>query len=219
MVKPAATPAATEAGLLDDVQERTFRWFWDLAHPNGLIPDRWPTRSFASVAATGFGLTAVPIGIERGWISRAAGRERVLETLRFLAGAPQGAEPSGTIGYRGFFYHFLDPESGRRFERVELSTIDTTFLLGGVLFCQSYFDHDDPEEQEIRALAETLYGRVEWDWAQPLPPAISHGWHPEDGWIASDWRGYNEAMLLYILALGSPTHPVDPAARGEWTRP
>jgi hypothetical protein len=212
-------PPASEAALLDDVQERTFRWFWDLAHSNGLIPDRWPTRSFASVSATGFGLTAYPIGIERGWISRAEGRGRVLTTLRFLADSPQGAEPSGTIGYRGFFYHFLEPESGRRFERVELSTIDTTFLLGGVLFCQSYFDRDEPAEREIRELAETIYGRVEWNWAQPLPPAISHGWHPEDGWIASDWRGYNEAMLLYILALGSPTHPVDPAAWAEWTRP
>jgi hypothetical protein len=218
-VKLEIAPPATDAALLDDVQERTFRWFWDLAHPNGLVPDRWPTRSFASVSATGFGLTAYPIGIERGWITRREGRDRVLSTLRFLADSPQGPQAAGIIGYRGFFYHFLDPESGRRFERVELSTIDTTFLLGGVLFCQSYFDRDDPSERQIRELAETLYRRVEWDWAQPLPPAVSHGWHPEDGWIASDWRGYNEAMLLYILALGSPTHPVDPAAWAEWTRP
>jgi hypothetical protein len=217
---PAASPpAAAPAAFLDDVQERTFRFFWELAYPNGLIPDRWPTRSFSSVAATGFGLNAYPIGIERGWISRAEGRDRVLATLRFLAHAPQGEAPSGVTGYRGFFYHFLDPESGRRFEQVELSTIDTTLLLAGALFCQSYFDRDEPGEREIRELAEALYGRAEWDWARPNPPAISHGWHPEHGWIASDWRGYNEAMLLYILALGSPTHPVDPGAWQEWTRP
>ncbi len=97
--------------------------------------------------------------------------------------------------------------------------MDTTFLLAGALFCQSYFDRDEPAEREIRELAETLYRRVEWDWARPNPPALSHGWTPEKGWIPSDWRGYNEAMLLYILALGSPTHPVDPSAWAEWTRP
>jgi hypothetical protein len=221
---PARQPAAeaappVPAAFLDEVARRTFDFFWQLAHPNGLIPDRWPTRSFASVAATGFGLTAYPIGVERGWISRAEGRDRVLATLRFLAQSPQGPVPQGVIGYRGFFYHFLDPATGRRFERVELSTVDTTFLLAGALFCQGYFDRDEPAEREIRELAETLYRRVEWDWARPNPPAVSHGWHPETGWIASDWRGYNEAMLLYILALGSPTHAVDPSAWAEWTRP
>ena len=183
------------------------------------IPDRWPTRSFASVAATGFGLTAYPIGAERGWVTRAEARDRVLATLRFLWRAPQGPEPAGRIGYRGFFYHFLDPATGERFERVELSTVDTALLLAGALFCQSYFDRDDPGEREIRELAESLYLRVEWDWAQPKAPAISHGWHPETGFIASDWRGYNEAMLVYLLALGSPTHAVGPEAWAEWTRP
>ena len=225
---PATAPAsaaplsAADAAFLDEVQERTFRFFWDLADPGtGLIPDRWPTKSFASVAATGFGLTAYPIGVERGWVTREQARERVLRTLRFLWNAPQGDGATGVTGYRGFFYHFLHLDSGLRFERVELSTIDTTLLLAGVLFCGEYFDADAPEEREIRDLAERLFARVEWTWAQPKPPAVSHGWHPEqgpnEGWIESDWRGYNEAMLLYLLALGSPTHPIDPAGWEEWT--
>src|SRR5688572_24342673 len=209
---PAAPLSAADAAFLDEVQERTFRFFWDLADPGtGLIPDRWPTKSFASVAATGFGLTAYPIGVERGWVTREQARERVLRTLRFLWNAPQGDGATGVTGYRGFFYHFLHLDSGLRFERVELSTIDTTLLLAGVLFCGEYFDGDAPEEREIRDLAERLFARVEWTWAQPEPPAVSHGWHPEKGWIESDWRGYNEAMLLYLMALGSPAHPIDPA--------
>lgn len=221
---PAAAPSVVSQpeaqAFLDELEQRTFRYFWELADPaTGLVPDRWPTRSFASVAATGFGLTAYPIGAERGWVTRSEARERVLATLRFLWRAPQGTQPAGATGYRGFFYHFLDPSTGRRFERVELSTVDTALLLAGVLFCQSYFDRDDPAEREIRELAEALYLRVEWDWAQPNPPAISHGWHPEKGFIPSDWRGYNEAMLVYVLALGSPTHAVGPEAWAEWTRP
>jgi hypothetical protein len=216
----AAAAAAGEEAFLDELQERTFRYFWELADPTtGLIPDRWPTPSFASVAATGFGLTAYPIGVERGWVTREAARDRVLATLRFLWNAPQGPAPTGVTGHRGFFYHFLDMRSGLRFEQVELSTVDTTLLLAGALACGEYFDRDGPGEREIRDLAARLYARVEWTWAQPNPPAVSHGWHPERGWIPSDWRGYNEAMLLYLLALGSPTHAVAPEAWAEWTLP
>jgi hypothetical protein len=134
---PAAVPAAAPAPLepaaaeafLDELEERTFRYFWDLADPGtGLVPDRWPTESFASIAATGFGLTAYPIGVERGWVSRAEARDRVLTALRFFWGAPQGPEAAGIAGHRGFFYHFLDAAGGRRFETVEQSTIDTTLL-------------------------------------------------------------------------------------------
>src|SRR6185436_4112131 len=165
---PQAAPASVHVPLLvDDLQERTFRYFWDQAGPgNGLIPDRWPTPSFSSVAAVGFGLTAYPVGIERGWITRDEGRARVLETLRFLKDAPEGPEPAGRTSYKGFFYHFLDMKTGARFEQVELSTIDTTLLLAGVLFCQSYFDQKIPEEEEIRSLAEELYRRVDWQWAR-----------------------------------------------------
>jgi hypothetical protein len=208
----------SESAFLDDVQERTFRFFWETANPaNGLVPDRWPTPSFSSVAAVGFGLTAYIVGVERGWITRAQARDRVLATLRFLWDAPQNNQATATTGYRGFFYHFLDMQTGRRFEQVELSTIDTGLLLMGVLAVEQYFGGTDPLEVEIRTLAESLYGRVEWDWASVRPPAISMGWTPESGFIAYDYDGYNEAMLLYVLALGSPTHPVVAQAWDEFT--
>lgn len=193
--------------FLDDLQARTFRFFWERANPaNGLVPDRWPTPSFSSVAAVGFALTAYPIGVERGFITREQARERVRTTLRFFHDAPQGPEPRGRTGYKGFFYHFLDMTTGARWATdVELSTMDTALLLGGVLTCQQYFSGDHPEEAEIRGLAEEIYERVDWRWAQPRPPLVSMGWTPEGGFHFLDWRGYNEAMIVYLLALGSPT--------------
>ena len=211
---PRAVPNAD--AFLDDVEQRTFRWFWETTNPrNGLTPDRWPTKSFSSVAAVGFALAAYPVGVERGWVTRDQARERVLTTLRFFWTAPQGQQAAGVTGYQGFVYHFLDMETGFRFQTVELSTIDTTLLLGGVLFCREYFDR--PEETELRALADSIYLRVNWPWAETRPPRVSMGWHPEKGFIEADWAGLNEAMLLYVLALGSPTHPVDPSAWQAWT--
>jgi hypothetical protein len=203
--------------FLDTLEERTFRYFWELSHPrSGLTPDRWPTRSFASTSATGFALTAYGIGAERGYVTRLEARDRVLRTLEFLWRAPQGEATSGAIGTRGFFYHFLDPATGHRFERVELSTVDTALLMAGVLFCRAYFDRDDPGEARIRSLADSLFGRVDWRWAQPRPPTIVLGWSPEEGFLPYDWGGYNEAMLVVLLALGSPTHPVAPEAWSAW---
>jgi hypothetical protein len=211
--------AAAEVAFLDTLEERTFRWFWDLADPeNGLVPDRAPTPSFSSIAAVGFGLTAYPIGVERGYVSRAEARRRVLATLDFFLRAPQGEGRRGTAGYRGFFYHFLDMQKGTRHGRVELSTIDTTLLLAGALFCQSYFDGVDAEEAALRTKAEALYRRVDWRWAAARPPLVALGWHPERGFHAYDWTGYNEAMILYVLGLGSPTYPLDAAAWDAWTR-
>ncbi|HEX8010474.1 MAG TPA: glucoamylase family protein [Casimicrobiaceae bacterium] len=204
--------------FLVELEERTFRFFWDTANPkNGLIPDRYPTPSFSSIAAVGFGLTAYPIGVERGYVTREAARRRVLTTLRFFHDAPQGPSARGVSGYKGFFYHFLDMKTGERFDDSELSTVDTAILLAGVLFSQSYFSGPEREEVEIRALADDIYRRVDWTWAQPRAPAISLGWTPEDGFLEYDWRGYNEAMLVYLLALGSPTHAVGPQAWAEWT--
>src|SRR3989440_866098 len=192
-----------------DLEERTFRFFWDTGNPrNGLIPDRYPTPSFASIAAVGFGLTSYPIGVERGYISREAARQRVLATLRFFA---------GEANQHGFFYHFIDMRSGARSNESEISTVDTALLLAGILFCETYFDGDDPEEMEIRTLAEEIYRRVDWTWAQPRPPAVALAWTPEEGFARRDWNGYNEAMLVYLLALGSPTHPVDEQAWTLWT--
>ncbi len=217
-VAPPPTSARATA-FLDTVQTRTFGYFWELSNPrNGLTPDRSPSPSFSSVAAVGFALTAYPIGVERGYVTRAQARERVLTTLRFFWSAPQGPQPTGVTGHNGFFYHFLDMQTGHRFETVELSTIDTALLLGGVLFCQSYFDGADADETAIRALADSLYLRVNWTWAQTRPPIVSMGWRPENGFIDYYWRGFNEAMLLYVLALGSPTHPLGAEAWTAWTQ-
>ncbi len=221
--RPVAPPAATRVdegaeAFLDTLQARTFAFFWETANPaNGLVPDRWPTPSFSSVAAVGFGLTALGVGVEHGYVGRDAAAERALATRRFVWQAPQHAEADGATGHRGFFYHFLDMETGARFETVELSTIDTALLVAGALFAREYFDGTDPDETAIRAYADSLYQRVEWDWAQPRAPLLSHGWTPEAGPIPYDYGGYNEAMLLYLLALGSPTFPADPAAWRAYT--
>ncbi len=142
--------------LVDTLQERSFRWFWDTAHPvTGLVPDRWPTPSFSSVAAVGFGLTAYVVGADRGWVSREDAAARTRQTLAFLYDAPQGDAPDAT-GAHGFFYHFLDMETGRRWERVELSTVDTALLVAGALSAAEYFDGDAPDEVELRRLANAL---------------------------------------------------------------
>jgi len=211
----ARVPA--KGALLDDVEQRTFHYFWDLADPRTyLIPDRAPTPSFSSIAAVGFGLTAYGIGAERGYVTREAAAERTLKTLQSLLAMKQGPEPRGVSGYKGFFYHFLDMQTAERFKTVELSTVDTSLMIAGALFAQSYFDRDNATERAIRGAAEQLYERVEWNWEEARPPAISMGWTPEEGFHTYDWRGYNEAMIVVILALGSPTHPVDPSAWSEY---
>lgn len=205
--------------LLDDLEHRTFRYFWDTTNPaNGLAPDRWPSAPFASIAATGFALTSYPVGVTRGWISRAEARVRTLATLRFFATAPQGEAESGVAGYKGFFYHFLHLDTGMRYRDTELSSVDTALLLGGVLFAGQWFDGDHPDERAIRELAAAIYARVEWPWMQAHGAALSMGWHPGQGFIAKDWEGYIEAMLVYVLALGAPRHAVTPDAWAAWTR-
>lgn len=203
--------------LFDDVEQRAFRFFWEQANPaNGLMPDRWPTPSFSSIAATGFALTALPIGVERGWITRAQARARTLATLRFFWNAPQGPAPTGVTGYKGFFYHFLDMQTGLRFAQNELSSIDTTLLLGGILFAGQWFDRAD--EAEIRDLAHKIYARCDWRWfqQQDANKRVSMGWHPESGFIARPWYGYTEGLLLYILALGAPDFSLDFDAYLGW---
>jgi hypothetical protein len=214
LLRPPLTP------LFDDLEHRTFNYFWETANPdNGLIPDRYPyTEPFSSIAAVGFGLTAYGIGVERGYITREQARARTLLTLRFLEGAPQGARAQGMSGYHGFFYHFLDLKTGARYaDWVELSSVDTTLLLGGVLFAQSYFDQDNHDEAEIRHLADTIYRRVDWSWMQARSPLIAMGWVPGQGYIPYDWRGYNEGMLIYVLAMGAPTQAVGSDAWTAWT--
>lgn len=214
---PAPLPPLATELLLDDLEQRSFRYFWETADlRSGLVPDRWPTPSFASIAAVGFALTGYCIGTARGWVTRDQALERVLTTLRFLRDAPQGPEPEGRAGHRGFFYHFLGMETGTRFGRCELSTVDTALLIAGALHCREFFDGADTAETQVRALADELHARVDWRWAQVRPPSIGHGWHPETGFIASDWKGYNESMIVYLLALGAPTQAVDAEAWQAW---
>ncbi len=211
---PPVPHGATVESFLDSVQLRTFNYFWGTTEARrGLAPDRFPTTTFASIAAMGFALTAFVIGVERGNVSRKAAAVRTLAMLRWLISANQGPAAEGTVGYKGFFYHFLDNTTGLRFEKTELSTVDTALLLAGVLLAQSYYD--GPGEGEIRTLAERLYRRVDWRWAMTRAPVVSMGWTPEDGFIEYDWLAYNEAMLVYILGLGSPD-PARALDRASW---
>ncbi|KAA3640285.1 MAG: Tat pathway signal protein [Bacteroidetes bacterium] len=204
---------------LDELQHRTFNYFWELADINNFqIPDRYPKRTFTSIAATGFGLTAYIVGVEKGYVTRAEAAERVLNTLKVLYNLPQGDEMSGTGGYKGFFYHFLTYENATRFKDVELSSIDTGLLMAGVLSVQSYFDGENETENSIRQLADDLYRRVEWDWMMADEGTMSMGWRPEKGKIIHTYKGYSEAMILYILALGSPTHAIEPGVWQNWTK-
>ncbi|MXP25527.1 Tat pathway signal protein [Altererythrobacter indicus] len=198
-----------DEALISDIQRRAFQFFWDNAYPKtGLIPDRWPTPSFASIAAVGFGLTAYPIGESHGWITRDEAADRTLSTLEFFIGQPQGDSESRDSGKNGFFYHFLGVTQGWRFARAELSTIDTALLMAGVLFAQSWFDRDDAREARIRYIAEQLFRAIDWNWITPRAPFVSMGWKPRTGFIPADWNQYNEGMILYVLGLASPTHPL-----------
>ena len=202
---------------LESIQRDAFRYFPHHRNPhNGLICDKnapdWP----ASIAAVGLALAAYPVAIERGFMPRAEAIDWTLTTLRFFWNSPQGPEPDAT-GYRGFYYHFLDMQTGRRVWQCELSTVDSAFLIAGALTAGMYFGAGTPEEQEIRSLADALYHRADWQWAQNGGATITHGWKPESGFLRWRWKGYDEALLLYVLALGSPTHPLPGASYEAWT--
>ena len=210
-----ATPT-TEA-LLAKLQHASFDYFLHETNPaNGLVIDKTAPNWPASIAATGLALAAYPVGVERKFMLRAAAVERVLATLRFFWNSPQGTEPDAT-GYKGFYYHFLDMQTGRRAWQCELSTIDSTFLLAGALTAGLFFDADTADDHEIRSLADALYRRTDWQWAQNGGATVTHGWKPETGFLNYRWEGYDEALLLYILGLGSPTHPLTETAYDAWT--
>ncbi len=201
---------------LSRLQEATFQFFVQETNPeNGLVPDNTREGAHASIAAVGLGLACYGVGVERGYISRSDAVERVRTTLRFFWESEQSTSPSAT-GYKGFFYHFLYMGTGRRAWTSELSTIDTALLLAGGLIAAQYFDRDTPAEQEIRTLADALYRRADWQWALDGSLGVSHGWKPESGFLKARWQGYNEALLLYVLALGSPTHPIEAKHYDFW---
>lgn len=216
----APRPFANDDDFLDYIQATHFDYFWYGANPtNGLVPDRLPSASPCSIAAVGFGLSAICIGIDHGWITRAQGLERVRVTLRTFLHGPQGTNTSGTIGYKGWFYHFLDMGTARRYTQfnTELSSIDTALLLGGVLDARQYFDRDDLAEREVREMADTLYARVDWSWMARGGEVLSMGWLPPSAFLTSNWIGYNEAMILYIMAIGAETNALPASSWNRWT--
>lgn len=212
-----APPTLTERDL-DALERKTFRYFWSETDPqNGLLADNTLGRPPVSIAGVGMALAAYPVGVERRFTTRRAALERALSTLRFFHESEQGPEPDAT-GYRGFYYHFLDVRTGRRAWRSELSTIDTAILLAGALTSAAYFDGSSPAERELRTLATALYERADWRWAQNRGTTVTHGWKPERGFLPYRWQGYNEALLLYVLGLGSETHPLPKTSYSAWTK-
>src|SRR5262249_8175603 len=159
-------------------------------------------------ASLGFGLSAICVGIDHGWVTRSAGQVRVLTALQTLWNGAQGPAASGIIGYKGLYYHFLDIFTAQRTWDSELSTIDTALLFAGVVDTKQYFDTADPGDVQVRALADSIYDRADWDWARNGGAGLRMGWKPVGGFNGfGTWIGYNEAMIMYLLALGSPTHP------------
>ena len=198
--------------LLDELERATARFFWEAASPyTGLVKDRSQAdgadaRDVASIAATGFGLTALCIADRRGYFPPKKVRDRVLATLRFLARRMPHE--------RGFFFHFVNLHTAERVWESEISSIDTAILLCGVLTCRQHFD-----DTEIRRLATEIYERVDWPWMLAGGTQLSHGWKPENGFLKPRWDRYSELMMLYLLGLGSPTHPLPAETWHAWKRP
>ncbi|HYG22080.1 MAG TPA: glucoamylase family protein [Verrucomicrobiae bacterium] len=214
----AARPFADDDEFLEYVQQTSFDYFWYLANPdNGLIPDRSAAGSPCSIAAVGFGLSAICIGIDHEWITRTQGVTRVLTTLNTFLNGPQGPNTSGTIGYKGWFYHFLEMNTAVRSPNSELSSIDTALLLAGILHAKQYFNGTNSSEIAIRTMADAIFNRVDWNWMARGTDVVSMGWFPNSGFIPNDWIGYNEAMILYCLGLGAATNPLPASAWEQWT--
>jgi hypothetical protein len=210
-------PRETDAEILEGLACATFDYFRkEVNLRNGLIADKTQPGSPSSIAAVGMGLSVCIVAVEQGLLSRSTALTRILTLLRFLDSSRQGPEADAT-GYKGFYYHFLDMETGCRALKSELSTVDTAIFLAGALSVATYFTAESEEETEIRQLVEKIYRRVDWQWALNGGTTICHGWNPESGFLPYRWdTGYSEALILYVLALGSPTFPIDPKGYGEW---
>lgn len=207
----------TDERLIDRLQRGAFGYFCGAFNPvNGLVADTSRAGSPCSIAVVGFCLASYPVAVERGWIGRRDAVQRALATLRFFHESDQSGA-AGATGHKGFYYHFLDIDSGTRTWRSELSTIDTALFIAGALLVARYFTHDTQDERELRFLADALYLRVDWQWACADKPTIRQGWKPECGFLHYGWDGYDEGILLYVLAAGSPTHPIDSDKYAAWT--
>lgn len=211
-----ADPHATEAWL-DKLQRAAFGYFPENTNlANGLVADTSRVGSPVSIAVVGMALSSYPVAVERGWMERSDAVQRSLAALRFFRDSDQSGEPTST-GYKGFYFHFLDIHTGKRVWQSELSMIDTALLIAGALAAGMYFRGDTPEEVELRQVADFLYRRIDWRWAQDGGDTIRQGWKPECGFLHYGWEGYSEAIVLYALALGSPTHPVTDDCYKSWT--
>src|SRR5712672_2509714 len=201
-----------EDAFLEELEQACFQFFWDEVNPStGLVKDRSQaagpdSRNVASIAATGFGLTALCIADHRGWQEPRAIRERVTTTLRFVESrVPQA---------HGFFCHFLNIQNGERVLQSEVSSIDTAIFICGVLTCAAYFD-----DIEIRTLANRIYQRIDWNWLLHGDKTLSMGWTLEHGFIRSRWDSYSELMMVYLLGLGSSATAMSKQSWDAWTRP
>jgi hypothetical protein len=206
------TLSAEDDKFLNDIQTANFLFFWEQGSPNtGMIKDRCNVHNTndqtvaSSIAATGFGLTALCIGDRRGFISTSAALERVFATLRFLW--------KKLPNHRGFYYHFANQETGERMWDSEVSSIDTAILLCGVLMCREHFRHPG-----ISQLADLIFNRVDWTWLAEDTTLLGHGWTPEVGFLSSRWDDYSELMMMYLLGMGSSAHPLKPDAWNAWKR-
>jgi hypothetical protein len=211
---PPASPknfSNADDELLEELEKASFKYFWEQAHPEtGLVLDRCHASApiagvLGSIAATGFGLTALCIGEKRGFVSRPAAEARALNTLRFLW--------KKLPNHRGFFYHFGNVNTGERLWDSEASSVDTAILLCGLLTCRQHFLH-----AEIRQLALEIFSRVDWNWLSEDTPILPHGWTPESGFLQYRWGDYSEMMMMYLLGLGSSSHALPSDAWNAWKR-
>jgi hypothetical protein len=206
-----------ESTLLDALQQEAFNYFQHETNPaNGMVLDKTDTGWPASIAAIGLGLSCYPVAVERRLMTRAAATQLTLATLRFFAASAQGPEPDAT-GYHGFYYHFLDMKTGRRAHDCEVSTVDTALLLAGALVAAAYFSQGAGDEPEIRDLADALYRRVDWQWAQDSRATLAQGWLPETGFVNYGYEGYDEALILYVLGLGAPANALPAESYSAWS--
>jgi hypothetical protein len=209
--------ASNNEPILDNLQNRAIKYFLQGTDSlTGLVADSTAPGAPCSIAAAGMALGIFPIVAERNVLPRNIAADHALRLLKFFRDSARGAEAALT-GSHGFFYHFLNMKNGSREMQSELSTIDSAILIAGALVAASYFDGPEANELEIREIADLLYRRVDWRWALDGSVTLTHGWRPESGFLPYRWRGYDEALILYALALGSPTYPIPSESYRAWT--